>query len=299
MNQQWSPMLLTQKSEPFNSKDYLFEIKFDGIRCFAYLEKDKTILVNKRFKDVSKVYPELSNLHNYVKQSCLLDGELVYIGKDNKPNFSILQSRSIVTNPFKIKQLMQQFPIKFIAYDILIVDEKEIIDLPLLRRKKLLSKIVKKNDWLEVSNFVLEFGIQLFNLVKKEHLEGVVAKKLDSLYYPNTRTKNWIKIKDLKEQDFVADGLIFDKLNLKYILLAEKQNTKWEYRGKVYCPNPNDKDFLKNFANKHKTRALFKTDYDNVVWLNPTIKITVSYMMLTHRGHMRSPIYRGIVSTKQ
>lgn len=299
MNRIWSPMLLSETKKPFNSKDFLFEVKFDGIRCFAYLEKNETILVNKRFKDVSKTYPELSKLHLQAKQPCLLDGELVFIDETNKPNFNELQARSIVTNPFKINQLSAEKPVKFIAYDILIVNKKELIEKPLIERKDILQNNIKQNEWIETSNYVIEHGIELFELVKKENLEGIVAKKLDSKYYPSSRTKNWIKIKFLKEQDFFAVALILNGNTIKYVLLAEKQNGKWKSRGKVYCPNPKDKEHFLNFLKKHKGKKLFDVEYDVVLWIEPKLKVSVSFMMLTKNGHMRAPVYRGIVKTKQ
>lgn len=88
-----SPMLLNEVKEPFDDKDYIYELKLDGIRCIAYLGKD-VILQNKRFKDVTEIYPELSAMFKCVKKNTVLDGELVVLS-DGKPDFYALQKRSL------------------------------------------------------------------------------------------------------------------------------------------------------------------------------------------------------------
>ena len=114
-----SPMLLNFVSSPFDDKNYIFELKLDGIRCIAYLDKDKTILRNKRNKDVTEIYPELKNIHKFVKHRCILDGELVALNSDGTPNFFALQKRSLMTDKFKIELESEKNKVNFIAYDIL------------------------------------------------------------------------------------------------------------------------------------------------------------------------------------
>ena len=103
-----SPMLLNEVKEPFDDKDYLYELKLDGIRCIAYLGKD-VVLQNKRFKDVSAIYPELSDMSRCVKKNTVLDGELVVL-TDGKPDFYALQKRSLMTDKFRIKLAANFFP---------------------------------------------------------------------------------------------------------------------------------------------------------------------------------------------
>ena len=95
-----APMLL-HESQPFNDENYIYELKFDGIRCIAYISPDSVVLQNKRLKDVSEIYPELANIKKCVKKKVVLDGELV-IFTDGKPDFYALQRRSLLTDKFKI-----------------------------------------------------------------------------------------------------------------------------------------------------------------------------------------------------
>lgn len=195
------PMLINEANEAFDSPDYIYELKLDGIRCIAYLDKDSTDIRNKRdFKLLSKV-PELSDIHKNIKSKCILDGELI-VTKNGVPDFFEIQRRSLMSDPFKIQLAGKKYPASFIAYDILYLDGKLITDLTLLERKKMLADIVVESDKIAVSRYIENKGITLYELAKQQNLEGIVAKEKNSKYYMDSRTKNWIKIKFLKDDDF-------------------------------------------------------------------------------------------------
>ena len=96
-----SPMLIAQMQEPFDDPEWIYELKLDGCRCIAYLEKDKTILRNKRNMELLPRFPELKNIHSYVKDKCILDGELVVM-INGVPEFYELHKRTLMTSPVKI-----------------------------------------------------------------------------------------------------------------------------------------------------------------------------------------------------
>ena len=108
-----SPMLLNEVKEPFDDKDYIYELKLDGIRCIAYLGKD-VVLQNKRFKDVTEIYPELSGMFKCVKKNTVLDGELVVLS-NGKPDFYALQKRSLMSDKFRIQLAAKKRPVQFAA----------------------------------------------------------------------------------------------------------------------------------------------------------------------------------------
>ena len=107
-----NPMLIGAEEEPFDSKEYIFELKLDGERCIAYLDKDKTILKNKRNILMLPKVPELSEIHKNVNVRCILDGELAVI-KDGKPDFFEIQKRSLMSNPIKIEMASKKYPACF------------------------------------------------------------------------------------------------------------------------------------------------------------------------------------------
>lgn len=293
-----SPMLLEHISKPFNSEDYIFELKLDGIRCLAYLDERQTILKNKRNKDVTDVYPELKQIHKQIKKRCILDGELVSLNKDGSPNFFALQKRSLLTDKFRIELEMEKNKVNFVAYDILYLDDKQTTNLTLTERKKLLKNNIKENELLSISRIVENEGIKLFELTQQLSLEGIVAKKKNSTYQIGKRSKDWIKIKNLIDEDFYICGLMFDEDNqIKDLVLTTKINDKYINRGKVYLNiSKDEQNFILNFALKHtKNKPLFDIYSDkNILWIEPKLVCTVQYMMLTKDGKMRQPVFKGL-----
>lgn len=130
-----NPMLISEMQDPFDSPDYIYEIKWDGIRCVSFLG-DETDIRNKRNKLMIPIFPELKNLHKQVKTKCILDHELIVM-KNGKPDFYEVQGRAIKTNPFKIKLASNRYPASIIAYDILYYKDKDITMIPLIERKKI------------------------------------------------------------------------------------------------------------------------------------------------------------------
>lgn len=173
-------MLLYEVKEPFDDEDYIYELKLDGIRCIAYIEPKSVALQNKRFKDLTPIYPELSDICKCVKKRVILDGELVVLA-DGKPDFYAMQRRSLMTDSFRISLAAKKNPVQFAAYDILYYDGKELTDKPLMERKALLSEKVKEGFNLSISRYLSTNGVAFFELAKKENLEGIVAKKKDGL----------------------------------------------------------------------------------------------------------------------
>ena len=111
-----SPMLLNEVKEPFDDDDYIYELKLDGIRCVAYIEPKSVTLQNKRFKDLTDIYPELSDICKCVKKRVILDGELVVL-TDGKPDFYALQKRSLMGDKFRISLAAKKNPVQFVAYE--------------------------------------------------------------------------------------------------------------------------------------------------------------------------------------
>ena len=162
-----NPMLIGAEEEPFDSKEYIFELKLDGERCIAYLDKDKTILKNKRNILMLPKVPELSEIHKNVNVRCILDGELAVI-KDGKPDFFEIQKRSLMSNPIKIEMASKKYPACFTAFDILYYEDKQMTNLTLTERKELLKKAVKsENEKFAVSRYIEKNGIAFYELAKQ------------------------------------------------------------------------------------------------------------------------------------
>ena len=288
-------MLIGAEGKPFDSADYIFELKLDGERCIAYLDECGTELRNKRNLMMLPKVPELSNLHTHVNCRCILDGELIVI-KDGKPDFFEIQRRSLMSNPLKIELASRQYPACYTAFDILYYADRPVNDLPLMERKKLLASVIKQESSLFAqSRFIEEKGIAFYDLVEKQNLEGIVAKRKDSKYYFDKRTKDWIKIKYLQDDDFVVCGYIIKENNVTSIVLGQYKDGGLVYKGHVTL-GISSEDF-REIAKQNKLASPpfeVPAGNENAVWVEPVLVCTVKYMMKTQSGGMRQPVFKGL-----
>ncbi len=295
------PMLIGESGTAFDSPDYIFELKLDGERCIAYLDPaDGSDLRNKRNMKMLPKVPELSDIHLQVNARCILDGELVVL-VDGKPDFREMQRRSLTTNDFKLNLQSARHPASFVAFDILYQDGKTLTELPLMNRKRLLKSVVRENARLAISRYIERRGVDFYHIAEKQGLEGVVAKRKDSIYVFDKRTRDWIKIKNLLDEDFVVCGYIEKEKNVVSVVLGQYKGRALFYKGRVTL-GVSTKDFkLMRLAQRQDLPPVEITPsgIENAVWLKPALVCTVQYMNKTKTGYMRQPVFKGIRSDKK
>lgn len=286
------PMLISEMTEPFNDPNWIYELKLDGIRCIAYLDNlaKNTELRNKRNLRLLPKVPELSEIYKNVKERCILDGELVIL-KNGVPDFFEIQKRALTTNPFKIQISSDKYPASFVAYDILYLKDKELVDLPLLERKAILSDTVVESPRLAISRYIPEKGIELFEVAKSQKLEGVIAKKKSSRYYFDKRTKDWIKFKFLADKDFVVCGYIIKEKGITSIVLGQYQGTELIYQGHVTMGVKHG-DLKKLETLSQSPFFITPPGNENAIWLKPELVCVVNYMP-NEKGMLRQPVFKG------
>lgn len=287
-----SPMLIAKMLHPFDSPDWIYELKLDGFRCVAYLEPGGVDLRNKRNMQVLSKFPELSGIHAYINKRCVLDGEVVVM-KNGAPDFYELQRRTILTDPFKIQTAAKLFPASYVAYDCL-YDGREIMELPLSERKKALEDVVKEeNPRFAVSRFIRGNGTGLYRIADQQKLEGVVAKKLTSLYWPGKLTNDWVKFKRMADEDYIVAGYIQKGKNIYSIILSRYKNGNLVYKGHVTagvtsaaleCLTP----ILQPSINIVPTGS----GNEHAVWVSPDHVCVVEYMPNT-KNALRQPVFKG------
>ena len=292
-----SPMLISEMRDSFDSPDYIFELKLDGERCIAYLDKTCTLLQNKRHFNLNLRFPELTDMNKAVKTKCILDGEITIL-KNGKPDFSEIQRRSLMSNKFKVELAASKYPASFTAFDILYYDGRQITDLPLMERKKLLKKAVNENSKISVSRYIENDGKAFYKLAEKNDLEGIVAKRKDSKYYIGKRTKDWIKIKNLKDDDYIICGYIKRENGVASLILGQYSGEKIEYKGHVIISLLSE-DFRRiENTEKAENSAFLVMDNDNVIWIKPALTCTVKYMEKTKSGGLRQPVFKCLRDDK-
>lgn len=289
------PMLLHEK-EAFDSRDFIYELKLDGVRALAYLDKNETNLRNKRNKILNNIYPELNDLHKRINNKCILDGELVVL-KEGKPDFFEIQRRSLMNNKFKIELSAKSKPVRFITYDILYYEDQDITQSPLLERKKLLEDVVREDEKIAVSRYIHDKGIEFFKLTETENLEGVVAKKKDSLYFCGTRSKDWFKFKNMFDSEFIICGYVLKENTLKSVALGAYYKGKLVNQGHVALGIPKDEvKIILEYGDKHFTTCPYEDQNcdEETIYIEPKLVCTVKYMMRTKSLSLRQPVYKGL-----
>lgn len=294
------PMLIGAEGEAFDSDDYLYELKLDGERCVAYLDADGTDLRNKRNMKMLPKVPELSDIHRQVKCRCILDGELAVI-HDGKPDFFLIQKRSMMTNPMKIDLESKRHPACFTAFDILYYEDHPVTDLPLTERKKLLQSVIREeNARVAMSRYIEGQGIAFYRLAEQQELEGIVAKRKDSKYYFDKRTRDWIKCKYLKDSDYVVCGYIPKENGMTSIVLGQYRDRQLVYKGHVTLGVGGDAfQEIRELPLVREPQMEVPEGNEQAVWVQPMLACTVKYMMKTDSGSLRQPVFKGLREDKR
>ncbi|HCD42920.1 MAG TPA: DNA ligase [Lachnoclostridium sp.] len=291
-----SPMLISEMVDPFDSPNFIYEIKWDGIRTLSFLDT-KTDMRNKRNKLMVPIFPELESLYKQVKTKCIIDHELLVL-KNGIPDFYEVQKRALMSNSFKIKLAADKYPASVIAYDILYYKDKDITMLPLMERKKYLTDVVIENNLISVSRFIENDGIKLFELVKEKGLEGTVAKRKDSLYWQGKRTKDWVKCKIMSTDDCVICGYILKENNFTSLVLGQYDNEVLVYKGHVTL------GVSLRVLNEYKYKVIDYSPFgyvppgnEDCVWLAPEL-VCIVESMPTEKESFRQPVFKGIRDDK-
>ena len=196
------PMQAVSAEAPFSSEDYLFEVKWDGLRCILFVEADGTVRVHDRgMKEITDFLPELATAARQVPRSTVLDGELVVTDEGGRPDYPRLRQRLASG-----ARLAESNPVAFLAFDLLYLEGRPQLRQPMLKRKARLRRAVTGGGHLFVPDHIEKEGVELYEACLERGLEGVMAKHRDSTYIPGQRSPFWLKVKAVKSDDFVVIG---------------------------------------------------------------------------------------------
>jgi len=298
--------MLCKTGKAFNDKGWIFELKIDGTRALFFFKNGKLKIQNRRLKDITYRYPEFSDLPKFIKaKEAILDGEIVILNEEGKPDFYKLATREQTSGKLKIKFLSKTIPATYFAFDIIYKDGKDLRNVPLIERKKILKSVIKKNKYLLFLDYIKEKGKEFFKAVKKNKLEGIVGKRINSIYEPGRRSENWIKIKTLKTADCVIVGYTEGKGKRKEtfgaLVLAVYDGSKLKYVGRVGTGwNEEELEKITKTLNKYKTKEkAFKRMPEElrkkkITWLKPKIVCEVKYMNISPHMELRAPSFQRI-----
>ena len=200
------PMLATPVDEAFDGAEWLFEIKWDGYRAVAFIENGKLRLVSRNQNELTGRFPELKDLPKFIHaKSAILDGEVVALDEQGRASFSLMQQRTGFRPGGRRVATKADVPVLYYAFDLLYLDGYDLRRLPLEERKKKLASVLVTGDSVRYSDHYEKQGKALFEMARQKGLEGILAKKRDSLYQEK-RTSEWLKIKITHRMECVIGG---------------------------------------------------------------------------------------------
>jgi bifunctional non-homologous end joining protein LigD len=294
------PALATLTDKPFSGPDWLFEIKWDGIRTLAEIRDGKTRLWARSGRDITSEYPELADLvHHVAGNRAWLDGEIVALDSDGKSDFERLQSRFGVRKPSA--ELMEEVPIVYYVFDILYFDEQDLRGAPLLERKEFLKQVLRGDARVRYSDHVVEKGGELYEVARAQHLEGIIAKKIASPY-PQGRASTWVKIKLAADVDAVVGGWTDPRGSREYfgaLLVGLYEKDRLEYIGNVGTGFSVEvqKRLWSQLQDLRVTEcpfALKPVTREQAFWIKPELVARVKIAGWTDSRHLRAPRFLGL-----
>ena len=286
--------MLAEKSIPFDDEDWIFEIKWDGMRAVVTVENEKICKLESRpsdahpeGQDITRRFPELIGTHVKAKQG-IIDGEIVSLNENGIPKFKLLQPRISLQNDSKIALASKVKPCNLAVFDVMELNDESLIALPLIERKYFLESITSKDDGLIPSMYVQGKGKAFFDSVVGMGYEGIMAKKINSKYLPGKRSDLWQKEKPRHKAICEVTGYNLGegwRQRMGALLISEQGVD----RGKVGS-GLMDKDIDKLLS------ILQPIGRNNgTVLVMPTTLIEVSYFERTEAGHFRFPAFKKIV----
>lgn len=199
-------MLATSIEKPFDSDEWLFEIKWDGYRSVAFMDNGKLRLVSRNDNDMTALYPEIGDLPSYFRgKKLIVDGEVVAVDEQGRPSFSLMQQRTGIRHGRFRAPGHVDVPVLYYAFDLIYLDGYDLHRVNLEDRKRLLGEILMPGENIRFSDHQIGNGTALFEVAAQRDLEGIVAKRRNSCY-EEKRTREWLKIKITHEIECVIGG---------------------------------------------------------------------------------------------
>lgn len=299
MNRPIRPQLATLVDAPPTGDEWLHEIKLDGYRMLAYVNKKDVKLISRNNNDYSTKFQNvIAALKKLNLEDSIIDGEIVILNEQGKSDFQLLQNA--VADE-------EETNFYYYVFDILKYKGKDLYSLPLIERKKILHKIIPSSTGKDIryNDHIIGAGKELFKKTCALGLEGIVSKLADSVYTQG-RTRNWLKAKCSNRQEFVIGGFTQPQKSRERfgaLLLGFYDKKKLRYCGRVGT-GFNDRSLKaihEELQNHISTRMPFATtppDSKGVTWLDPVLIAEVEYKSMTRDGILRQASFKGMRTDK-
>jgi bifunctional non-homologous end joining protein LigD len=294
------PMLSESVSAPPSDPDFIYELKWDGIRALIYLEDGQVRIMSRNQNDITRQFPELQVAEKAFRATCaVFDTEIVSLNAEGKPVFKKVINRLMNTGESTILKQSKSSPVYCYIFDCLFLDGRSLMNEPLLKRREWLKDAVRQDTPYRLSEMV-EDGAALFDATRQHQLEGIMAKAKDSKYLPGKRSAYWLKIKVRRTTEAVIIGFTKGKgdraKTFGALHIAQKETDNLLYRGKVGTgfDDATMKDItrqLKKLKEIRKPITVKLLDDKVSTWVTPKLIIEVTYASLTADKIFREPVF--------
>ncbi|HBY58636.1 MAG TPA: DNA ligase D [Solibacterales bacterium] len=287
-------------AEPPRGGDWLFEVKWDGVRALAFVADGAATFYSRRGNVIDRQYPELSVLPHYLAaRTAIVDGEIAVVDEKGRSSFQLIQPRISVTDANAIAHLARTTPANFYIFDLLYLDGADLRSQPLTERKRRLEGILKPHPRLHYSPHFAAQGDEMLAAARELGLEGVMAKRGGSRY-ESRRSRSWVKVKAFERQEFVIAG--FQKGEREYfgsLLLGVYRGGLLHYVGSVGTgfDRKTVKSLYERMAPLITAECPFAARPDvprEVEFLRPALVAEIKFLEWTGDQRLRAPVYIGL-----
>ncbi len=281
--------------------DWLFEVKWDGVRAVAFIENESVRLQSRTGNRCERQYPELSTIpHQIAAETAILDGEIAVLDAKGVSQFHLIQPRIMNADPNSVAHMARNMPVVYFVFDLLYLDGYDLRGVRLDERRKLLEEIVAPDPVLRVSA-TFAGGEEMLEAARENGLEGLLAKRASSCY-ESKRSSDWVKIKIVTQQEFVIGGFTEPQGERSYfgaLVLGVYENGKLNWVGNVGTGF--DQKTLAALYSRLKPLITSKCPFAEkpkpdrgMTWLKPELVAQVKFTQWTQDKRLRAPVYLGL-----
>jgi bifunctional non-homologous end joining protein LigD len=300
------PMAAMVADRPPRGNDWLFEVKWDGVRAISFIDREEVRLQARSGARCERQYPELATIHHHISADrAVLDGEIAVLDAKGVSQFHLIQPRIANTDPNSIAHLVRSTPVVYFVFDLLYLDGYDLRNVPLAQRRELLEAIVTPGPVLRVSEAFPGAGEEMLDAARETGLEGILAKHATSAY-ESRRSREWLKVKIVTRQEFVIGGFTGPQGDRDYfgaLVLGTFEDGKLRWVGNVGTGF--DQKLLASLYSRLKPLITSKCPFverpkpdKGMTWVAPELVCEVKFANWTQDGRLRAPVFLGLRDDK-
>ncbi len=294
------PMKSFLANTPPKGDDWLFEIKWDGVRAICFIDGKSVRMTSRTGNSCERQYPELSVIgHQITANQAILDGEIAVLDKNGVSSFGLIQPRIAVSDPNTIAHLARRTPVTLFVFDLLYLDGYDLRGVPLIERKRALQSILQPSTVMRFSEHFINQGEEMLQAARAAGLEGILAKRAQSKY-ESRRSQDWLKLKIVSQQEFVICGYTTGERDyFSSLVLGLYNNGKLTYVGNVGTGF--DQNLLELIYRRIEPLTTANSPFAETpqmlreaIWVRPELVCEVKFSNWTEDGRLRAPVFLGL-----